>query len=76
MVDRFCLLGNADAHQKNLRDLAAVGVTQFNIYLMCGDEEQTLDIYGKKYSQAISQLRSDPEGADRPRVFTREGWGF
>jgi hypothetical protein len=28
-----------------LRDLAAVGVTQFNIYLMCGDEEQTLEIY-------------------------------
>jgi probable F420-dependent oxidoreductase len=48
VVDRFCLLGNADAHQKKLRDLAAVGVTQFNIYLMCGDEEQTLDIYGKE----------------------------
>jgi hypothetical protein len=28
-----------------LRELAAVGVTQFNIYLMCGDEEQTLEIY-------------------------------
>jgi alkanesulfonate monooxygenase SsuD/methylene tetrahydromethanopterin reductase-like flavin-dependent oxidoreductase (luciferase family) len=42
VVDRFCLLGNAAAHQKKLRDLAAVGVTQFNIYLMCGDEEQSL----------------------------------
>jgi alkanesulfonate monooxygenase SsuD/methylene tetrahydromethanopterin reductase-like flavin-dependent oxidoreductase (luciferase family) len=47
VVDRFCLLGNAEAHRKKLRELAAVGVTQFNIYLMCGDEEQTLDIYGK-----------------------------
>jgi hypothetical protein len=28
-----------------LRELADVGVTQFNVYLMCGDEEQTLDIY-------------------------------
>ena len=48
VVDRFCLLGTAEAHQKKLRDLAAVGVTQFNIYLMCGDEEQTLEIYGKE----------------------------
>jgi hypothetical protein len=28
--------------------LAAVGVTQFYIYLMCGDEEQTLDVYGRE----------------------------
>ena len=48
VVDRFCLLGNAEAHHKKLRELAAVGVTQFNIYLMCGDEEQTLDIYQKE----------------------------
>ncbi len=45
VVDRFCLLGPAEAHRKKLRDLAAVGVTQFNIYLMCGDEEDTLVKY-------------------------------
>jgi alkanesulfonate monooxygenase SsuD/methylene tetrahydromethanopterin reductase-like flavin-dependent oxidoreductase (luciferase family) len=45
VVDRFCLIGPAEAHRKKLRELANVGVTQFNIYLMCGDEEQTLDIY-------------------------------
>jgi len=45
VVGRFCLLGNAEAHRKKLRDLANAGVTQFNIYLMCGDEEQTLEIY-------------------------------
>src|SRR6202451_2146785 len=45
VVDRFCLVGPAEAHRKKLRELADVGVTQFNIYLMCGDEEQTLDIY-------------------------------
>jgi hypothetical protein len=27
--------------------LRNVGVTQFNIYLMCGDEEKTLDVYGR-----------------------------
>ena len=44
-MDRFCLIGPAEAHREKLRALAAVGVTQFNIYLMCGDEEQTLDVY-------------------------------
>jgi probable F420-dependent oxidoreductase len=45
VIDRFCLLGNAEAHRKKLRELAKVGVTQFNIYLMCGEEEQTLQDY-------------------------------
>jgi len=45
VIDRFCLLGPAEDHRKKLRELARVGVTQFNIYLMCGDEEQTLEQY-------------------------------
>jgi probable F420-dependent oxidoreductase len=42
IVDRFCIIGPAPAHRKKL---AAPGVTQFNIYLMSGEEEQTLDLY-------------------------------
>jgi probable F420-dependent oxidoreductase len=45
VIDRFCLIGPAEAHRAKLRALQAVGVTQFNIYLMCGDEEQTLVDY-------------------------------
>ena len=45
VVDRFCLVGPVKAHRHKLKKLAEVGVTQFNIYLMCGDEEQTLEIY-------------------------------
>jgi probable F420-dependent oxidoreductase len=48
VVDRFCLVGPADAHREKLRKLASVGVTQFNIYLMCGDEEGTLEKYKKQ----------------------------
>jgi probable F420-dependent oxidoreductase len=48
VVDRFCLVGPADAHREKLRKLASVGVTQFNIYLMCGDEEDTLEKYKKQ----------------------------
>src|SRR5262249_14598147 len=48
VVDRFCLVGPAAAHREKLKALAKAGVTQFNIYLMCGDEEQTLDDYRKQ----------------------------
>ncbi|HEY1270984.1 MAG TPA: TIGR03842 family LLM class F420-dependent oxidoreductase [Terriglobales bacterium] len=49
VVDRFCVVGPAEAHIEKLRTLAQAGVTQFNIYLMCGDEEDTLE----KYQQEI-----------------------
>jgi probable F420-dependent oxidoreductase len=48
VTDRFCLLGPAEAHIEKIRALARAGVTQFNIYLMCGDEEDTLDAYRKE----------------------------
>jgi probable F420-dependent oxidoreductase len=47
IVDRFCLVGPVKEHRKKLEALRAVGVTQFNIYLMCGEEEQALEIYGR-----------------------------
>src|SRR5262249_32205323 len=47
IVDRFCLLGPLEAHLKKLETLRQRGVTQFNIYLMCGEEEKTLEIYGR-----------------------------
>jgi alkanesulfonate monooxygenase SsuD/methylene tetrahydromethanopterin reductase-like flavin-dependent oxidoreductase (luciferase family) len=53
VVDRFCLLGSAEAHRKKLRALAEAGVTQFNIYLMCGDEEDTLDMYQRDVLQSF-----------------------
>ena len=31
-----------------LQELRSLGVTQFNIYLMCGDEEKTLETYGRE----------------------------
>jgi probable F420-dependent oxidoreductase len=48
VTDRFCLLGPAEAHIEKLRTLARAGVTQFNIYLMCGDEEDTLEAYKRE----------------------------
>jgi probable F420-dependent oxidoreductase len=48
IVDRFCLVGPIEGHRKKLEALRKVGVTQFNIYLMCGEEEKTLEIYGRE----------------------------
>jgi len=48
VVDRFCVVGSVEAHREKLRKLGSVGVTQFNIYLMCGEEEQTLEIYERE----------------------------
>ena len=47
-VERFCVVGEADAHVKKLRQLAKNGVSQFNVYLMNGDEEEQLRLYGEK----------------------------
>jgi probable F420-dependent oxidoreductase len=55
VTDRFCLLGPAEAHIEKLRALARAGVTQFNIYLMCGDEEDTLEKYK---TEVLPELRA------------------
>jgi probable F420-dependent oxidoreductase len=55
IVDRYCLVGPVQAHLHRLRELAEAGVTQFNIYLMSGAEEETLEIYGRAI---IPEVRS------------------
>jgi len=47
VVDRFCIVGPVAEHIRKLQELQSLGVTQFNIYLMCGDEEETLEVYGR-----------------------------
>jgi len=48
IVDRFAIVGPASEHVRRLKELAGIGVTQFNIYLMSGDEEATLQAYSKE----------------------------
>jgi probable F420-dependent oxidoreductase len=55
VIDRFCVLGPAEAQIKKLKRLAEAGVTQFNIYLMCGEEEQTLEEYKKAVLTAFQR---------------------
>ena len=53
MTDRFCVLGSVADHVAKLRELAAAGVDQFNIYLMNGDEEEVLETYGREVIPAL-----------------------
>nr|MBA3821252.1 TIGR03842 family LLM class F420-dependent oxidoreductase [Deltaproteobacteria bacterium] len=55
IVDRFCVLGTIDDHVAKLRELEALGVDQFNIYLMHDAQEATLDGYGEQVIPALNR---------------------
>ena len=47
VVDRFCIVGTVAEHTQKLRKLQSLDVTQFNIYLMCGEEERIVAEYAE-----------------------------
>jgi probable F420-dependent oxidoreductase len=47
IIDSFSILGPAEAHVEKIQALKDAGATQFNIYLMCGEEERQLEEYAK-----------------------------
>ncbi len=53
IVDRYCIVGPVQEHIRRLRGLQERGVTQFNIYLMSGEEEETVEIYGREVIPAF-----------------------
>ena len=56
VVDRFGIVGDAAAHIAKLRVLADAGVDQFNLYLMNGNEEEQLEIYGREIIPALRDV--------------------
>jgi probable F420-dependent oxidoreductase len=54
IVDRFCVLGPAEAHIAKLRALRDLGVDQFAIYLQHDDKEHTLAAYGETIIPALA----------------------
>jgi len=60
VTDRFCVLGSVEDHLAKLRELAAAGVDQFNIYLMNGDEESVLEIYGREIIPVLRDEAAPP----------------
>jgi probable F420-dependent oxidoreductase len=55
IVDRFCVLGTADDHIAKLKELQAVGVTQFAGYLQHDNKEETLRVYGESIIPEIRE---------------------
>ena len=54
IIDSFGVLGGVETHVSKIKELESVGVTQFNVYLMCGDEERIVEAYGR---DVIPQLK-------------------
>jgi probable F420-dependent oxidoreductase len=55
IVDRFCILGTPEQHVARLRELEALGVDQFSIYLQHDGKEQTLEAYGERIMPALAE---------------------
>ncbi len=55
IVDRFCLLGDEAAHVAKLKELEALGVDQFAIYLMHDQKDETLNAYGQRIIPALAE---------------------
>jgi alkanesulfonate monooxygenase SsuD/methylene tetrahydromethanopterin reductase-like flavin-dependent oxidoreductase (luciferase family) len=75
IVDSFCIVGPVEEHKRRLRELADIGVHQFNIYLMSGDEEATLEVYGREIVPALAgagglqpKARREKQSAARRRA--------
>ena len=56
VVLRHGLVGEPEQHIARLRTLAEAGVNQFNLYLMNGNEEEQVELYGKHVIPALRDL--------------------
>jgi probable F420-dependent oxidoreductase len=55
IVDRFCLIGPASLQVERLKELEALGVDQFDIYLQHDAKESTLAAYGNGIIAALHE---------------------
>jgi len=55
VVENFCVLGEPDEHIAKIKTLKDAGVTQFNIYLDSGDEEEIIAGYGRHVIPAFRE---------------------
>ena len=56
IVDRFCILGDANEHIRRLTELKELGVDQFAVYLQHDGKASTLEAYGETILPAIQEL--------------------
>lgn len=66
IVDRYCVVGPVEEHIRRLEELQSLGVHQFNIYLMSGDEEEQAEIYGREVIAHFNGRIRVPAARGRP----------
>lgn len=54
ICDRFCVIGSTARIAEKLSELKLIGVDVFNIYLMTGEQETTLEAYGWQIISAVA----------------------
>jgi probable F420-dependent oxidoreductase len=54
IVDRFCVIGTAEAHIEKLKVLRDLGVDQFALYNMQDTKESVIDVYGERIIPAVN----------------------
>jgi probable F420-dependent oxidoreductase len=56
IVDRFCIVGPVELHIERMRQLEALGVDQFSIYLQHDAKDHTLAAYGERVVPAVAEF--------------------
>jgi probable F420-dependent oxidoreductase len=54
IVERFCVIGPASTHVERLKELAALGVGHFGLYLQHDAQDSTLAAYGDRVIPAVN----------------------
>ncbi|MTD13205.1 TIGR03842 family LLM class F420-dependent oxidoreductase [Nakamurella sp. YIM 132087] len=55
IVERFCVLGDIDRHIERMKELQALGVDQFGVYLQHDGKNATLQAYGERIIPAMAE---------------------
>jgi alkanesulfonate monooxygenase SsuD/methylene tetrahydromethanopterin reductase-like flavin-dependent oxidoreductase (luciferase family) len=55
IIDRFCIIGPPEMHIDRMKELEALGVNQFAIYLQHDNKEGTLAAYGNTVMPAVRE---------------------
>ncbi len=63
ICDRFCVLGNAEQATAKLKELEAIGVDQFNIYLMTHGQDEDLAPTARTSSRSSPEFAQDRKPA-------------
>jgi alkanesulfonate monooxygenase SsuD/methylene tetrahydromethanopterin reductase-like flavin-dependent oxidoreductase (luciferase family) len=71
IVDSFAVLGSPKDHIAKLEALEAAGVTQFNIYLMCGEEERIVAEYAEHIIPHFQKARRKAAAKKKPAPKTK-----